>query len=110
MNRALRFAALSGVSAGLLFSLCGCRGVNGTPPYKTQKPEIAIQLARAAHTVAMPGAGKEDAIDVAVTRNDMVFLGIDRIDISKPIPRVRDLLANSVVKEVYIRAETSVKF
>lgn len=110
MKRTARFMALAGVSAGLVFSTCGFGWSRETLQDETQKPQVAIFLATAANAVAMPDAGKEDAIVVTVLRDGAVFLGSDRIDTSNLSPRVRDMLANKVVKEAYIRADTRAKF
>ena len=113
MKRAARFVALAGVFAGLFFPICGCRGSSGISQNETQqpqKPQIAIELATATNVVAMYDAGREDATVVVVARNNDVFLGIDRMDISNLSQRVRDMLANKVDREVYIRADARARF
>ncbi len=114
MNRSARFMALAGVLACLVLSICGCRRFGGTPQNETQQPQAKMKpyivMATVEHLVAMPDADKEDAIVATVLRDGAVFLGRDRVDISDLSPRIRDLLADKLDKEAYIRADTRAKF
>lgn len=111
MNRSARFMALAGVSLGLASSMCGCGLFGSQPQNQPQRPkeDLYTEMATAENAVSMPDAGKNDAIVVTVARDGKVFLGIDRFDSSGLSLRVRDLLANRVDKEVYIRADARAK-
>lgn len=114
MKRSARFMALAGVLAGLVFSICGCRGSGGTPQNEARLPQIKLKphiaMATVEHPAAMPDADREDAIVATVCRDGAVYLGSDRIDIGDLSPRVRGMLADKVVKEVYIRADKRAYF
>jgi biopolymer transport protein ExbD len=113
MNCVARFIALSGISAGLAFFMCGCRGSSGTPQNETQQPQIKwkphVVMTTVENAIAMPDADKEDAVVVTVARDEQVFLGSDRTNLSDLSPRVRGMLAGKIIKEGFIRADARTK-
>lgn len=73
-------------------------------------PIVAVTLAKAEHPVAMPDAGQDGAIVVAVTRDGMVFLGQERVDPAQLGSRFRDKLADKADKTIYLRADARAKY
>ena len=73
-------------------------------------PMVAVFLAKAENAVAMPDAGQDDAIVVAVTRDGMVFLGQDKVDPDQVGSRIRDKLASKTDKTIYLRADARAKY
>jgi len=73
---------------------------------------VSVDKYRARNAVAMSDADKEDAVQVAVTRDGSCFLSPGTIKISPDdlAPKVKDLLANRPVKTVYITADTRAKY
>lgn len=69
-----------------------------------------IVMASAENAIPMVDADREGAIVMTVLRDGRVFLGSDQIAVSDLGPRARDLLANKVDKEVYLRADTRANF
>ena len=55
----------------------------------------------------MADADKEDAVIVAITRDGQTFLspGLQKVNVEELAPKVKDLLADSPNKIVYIRAD-----
>jgi len=53
----------------------------------------------------MPDADKEDAVVVAVTRDDKIYLGQNQISMADLGPKVADLLRNKTEKQIFNRAD-----
>jgi biopolymer transport protein ExbD len=68
-------------------------------------PMVAVFLAKAENAVAMPDAGKDGAIVVAVVRDGAVFLGQNKVDPAQLGGLIRDKLANKTDKTIYLRAD-----
>jgi biopolymer transport protein ExbD len=66
---------------------------------------VSVDMVKAKNAMSMAGADKTDAIVIAVTRDDKVFLGATREDVDHIAPKVRDLLANRADKTVYVKAD-----
>jgi biopolymer transport protein TolR len=59
----------------------------------------------------MPDADKEDAMVVAVTRDDKVFLGTDLVPVDELTGKIKDKLANRTEnKTVFVKADARAKF
>jgi biopolymer transport protein ExbD len=74
---------------------------------------VAVFLAKAENSIAMPDAGQEDAIVVAVTRDGAVFLGPDRIDPAQLGSRIGDKRVNKADKTdetIYLRADARAQY
>jgi biopolymer transport protein TolR len=72
--------------------------------------KVAIDLAQAENSTAMPDADKEDAVVIAVTRDGAVYLGQNKVDPSQLGSLVRDKLADKTDKTVYFRADARAQF
>jgi len=72
--------------------------------------KVAVDMAKADNPTAMPDADKEDAIIVAITRDGGVFLGQNRIAVSELGGRVRDKLADTPGKTIFVRADARAQF
>ena len=70
----------------------------------------AVELAKTTNPEQMPDADKEDAILIAVTRDNKVFFGNDLIGPDQLSDKVRDRLANKVDKRVYVKADARAKY
>jgi biopolymer transport protein ExbD/biopolymer transport protein TolR len=58
----------------------------------------------------MPDADKEDAILIAVTRDNKDYLGNDQIAADQLSDKVRDRLANKTDKRVYVKSDARAKY
>ena len=72
--------------------------------------KVAIDLAKAENSTAMPDADKEDAVVVAVTRDGSIYLGQNRVDPSQLGSQVRDKLADKNDKTIYVRADARAQY
>ncbi len=58
----------------------------------------------------MQDADKEDALLVAITRDDKVFFGTDKINVDELTEKIKDRLANRTDKTVFLKADMRAKF
>jgi biopolymer transport protein TolR len=72
--------------------------------------KVQIDMVKVNNAVAMPDADKDDAIVVAITRDGGVFLGQDHIATSELGPKVRDKLADTPGKTIYVRADSRAQY
>jgi len=70
----------------------------------------AVELAKANNPEQMPDADKEDAILIAVTRDNKVYLNNDQMAPDQLADKVRDRLANKADKRVYVKADARAKY
>jgi len=73
---------------------------------------ISVDKYKSRNAVAMADADKEDAVQVAITRDGAVFLspGTIKMNPEDLAPKVKDLLTNRPVKTVYISADVRTKY
>ena len=71
---------------------------------------ISVDLARAANPRAMPDDDREDAIEVAVTRDGKVALKKDFMSVDDITAKVRDMISGRLDKTVYVRADARAKY
>ncbi len=73
---------------------------------------VSVDKYKARNAVAMSDADKEDAVEIAVTRDGSCFLspGTIKVQPEDLAPKVKDLLANRPVKTVYISADIRAKY
>ena len=67
--------------------------------------KVNITLAPSRNAVALKDASKSDAVIVAVTRDNKVFLGQNQVTLKKLATEVTADLENKTKKVVYIRAD-----
>jgi len=72
--------------------------------------KVAVDMAKVENPTPMPDADKEDAIVVAITRDGGVFLGQNKIATSELGTKVRDRLADTPGKTIFIRADARAQF
>ena len=72
--------------------------------------KVAVDMAKVENPTNMPDADKEDAIVVAITRDGGVFLGQNKVATSELGAKVRDRLADTPGKEIFIRADARAQF
>ena len=70
----------------------------------------SVDLAKTNNPVQMPDADKEDALLVAVTRDNKVFFGNDQVAPETLTDKIRDRLANKTDKRVFIKADARAKY
>ena len=71
---------------------------------------VSVDMAQVNNPDQMPDADKEDALLVSITRDGMVYLGSDRIDVDSLTTKVKDRLTNKPDKRVYVKADMRAHF
>ncbi|HEX4283852.1 MAG TPA: biopolymer transporter ExbD [Terracidiphilus sp.] len=72
--------------------------------------KVAVDMAKVENPTPMPDADKEDAIVVAVTRDGGVYLGQDHVATSELGNKVRDKLADTPGRTIFVRADARAQF
>jgi biopolymer transport protein TolR len=67
--------------------------------------KVNVNLARTIDADQMPDAEKEDAVVIAITRDNHVYLGANQIDVDSLGSKVADMLQNKTTKLIYLRAD-----
>jgi biopolymer transport protein ExbD len=71
---------------------------------------IQVDLAKANNYRQMPDDDKEDAVEIAVTRDGKIFLKTAPINLDEITVKVKDLISGRLDKTVYIRADARAKY
>jgi len=71
---------------------------------------IPVDMAKVNNPEDMHDADKEDALQVAVTRDDKVFFGNDLVKPEDLTQKIKDKLANRTDKRVFLKADARAKF
>jgi biopolymer transport protein TolR len=71
---------------------------------------VSADLPRVSHPVSMEGADKEDAMIVAVTRDDRVFFRNDQVRPEELPAKIRASIGQGAERKVYIRADARAKY
>src|ERR1700733_7956776 len=66
--------------------------------------KVNIELAKVTDPTSMPAADKEDAVVVAITRDNKVYLGQNQVSMADLGAKVADLLQNKTEKQIFMRA------
>jgi biopolymer transport protein TolR len=72
--------------------------------------KVAVYMAMVENPTPMPDADKEDAIVVAITRDGGVFMGQNKVATSELGAKVRDKLADTPGKQIFVRADARAQF
>src|SRR5262249_31642349 len=70
----------------------------------------AVDLAKVIHPVFMRGADKEDAIIIAINRENRVFFQSEIIRVNDLVPRIRESLNRGAERKIYIKADARAKY
>jgi len=71
---------------------------------------VSVDMVRTKNPIAMQAADKTDAVIVAVSRDGKSYLGNNQVAADQLAPKVKDLLANRVDHEVFLRADSRARF
>ena len=72
--------------------------------------KVAVDMAKVDNPTPMPDADKEDAIVVAITRDGGLYLGQNKVALSELGNNVREKLADTPGKQIFIRADARAQF
>ena len=68
-------------------------------------PSNTVDLPMSDHPTLMPGANREDAVVVHVTRDGRIFLRNERISLEELPDKIRKLVLHGAERKVYIEAD-----
>jgi len=71
---------------------------------------ISVDLAETRNPRAMPDDDRDDAIEIAVTRDGKMYLRKNPVSADEITPKVRDLISGRLDKTVYLRADARAKY
>jgi biopolymer transport protein ExbD/biopolymer transport protein TolR len=71
---------------------------------------VSVDMVMTDNPIAMADADKEDAVLMAVTRDGKVFLGSSQIAPDELASKVRELLAGSLDKTVYLKSDARARY
>jgi biopolymer transport protein TolR len=71
---------------------------------------VSVDMAKVNNPTAMPDADKEDSLLVAVTHDGKIFFGSKQVSPEDLATEVKDKLANSKDKRVFIKADARAKY
>jgi len=71
----------------------------------------SVDLPYVSHPVSMPGAGREDAMLVTITRDGKAYLGPDQVNVINLPAKIHDRLKDrDVERKVYVKADMRVRW
>jgi biopolymer transport protein ExbD/biopolymer transport protein TolR len=71
---------------------------------------VSVDMAKVNNPEAMQEADKEDALLIAVNRENKVFFGTDPIAVDQLTQKIKDRLVNKNDKRVFIKADAHAKY
>jgi biopolymer transport protein TolR len=74
------------------------------------RPGVPLDLATASNSVAMPDAGRPDAVILSVMRDGRMFLGSESVTSESLVQRTLGTMATRADKTVFIRADTRARY
>ncbi len=81
--------------------------VNGPSPHANRSP---VDLPRTEHAAPMPGALREDAMLVAVTRDGNIFFGTYQMQYRDLRLAIRDCVRQGSERKVYLKVDARAKY
>ena len=71
---------------------------------------ISVDLAKTQFPRAMPDDEKEDAMEVAITRDGKIYLKTTPVTMDELTPKLKDLVSGRLDKTVYVRSDSRAKY
>jgi len=71
---------------------------------------FSVDMAKAANPRPMPDADKEDAVELAITRDGKVYLGTSQIHLDEITTKVKDRISSKLDKTVYVKSDARAKY
>ncbi|MBZ5507462.1 MAG: biopolymer transporter ExbD [Acidobacteriia bacterium] len=73
-------------------------------------PGVPVDLARTSNPMAMPDAGRPDAVILSVMRDGQMFLGSEIVTSESLVRRILDTMVTRADKTVFIRADARARY
>jgi len=74
------------------------------------RPGVPLDLAAATNPVAMPDAGRQDAVILSVMRDGQMLLGSESVTSESLVQRILGTMATRADKTVFIRADARARY
>ena len=71
---------------------------------------ISVDLAGTHNPRAMPNDDKEDAVEVAITRDGKIFLKTTQVSVDDLTPKIKDLIAGRLDRTDYVRSDARARY
>lgn len=71
---------------------------------------IIMNLPRTAHSIALWGARREDALQVTIPRDGRIYFGNQQVSTQKLLARIQKRLRAGAPRRLYIRADARVRY
>jgi len=81
--------------------------VEGSTPHHSNSP---ADMAKARHVVSMPGAKREDAIRIIVSRDGAIYFGHTAIRVGDIADQVRERVRNGSEHRAYLKVDQRTKY
>ena len=81
--------------------------VEGTTPHHGNMP---IDMAKARNVVSMPGAKREDAIRIGVTRDGAFYFGHTEIRVGDIADQIREKVRSGSERRAYVKVDARTKY
>ena len=96
--------------AAIMVVLVFAELIAGTMSYNPHHG-VSIEVPRILRPVSMPGALRDDVMQISITRDGKVFFGSDQIVLDHITEKIQARLADlDVERKVYIRADARVRY
>jgi len=73
-------------------------------------PGMAVDTPKVVHAIAMRGADREDAMIVAIARDDKIFFRSELIMPDQLPAKIREAVSQGAERKVYIRTDARAKY
>ena len=70
----------------------------------------SVDMASVTNPKEMKDADKDDAIIIAITRDDNIFMGRNKITKAEITGQIKDMIANKLDKTVYVKSDARAKY
>jgi len=71
---------------------------------------FSVDMAKTVNPRQMPDAEKEDATELAVTRDGKVYLGNSQVKLDQITTKVKDRISGKLDKTVYVKSDARAKY
>jgi len=71
---------------------------------------VSVDLTKTQNPRLMPDADKEDATEIAITRDGKIYLGSGQIQLDKIKAEVADRISSKLDKTVYVKSDSRAKY
>ena len=70
----------------------------------------SVDMAKAVNARDMQDADKEDAVELAITKDGKIYLGSDKIALDQITPTVKDRISGKLDKTVFVKSDANAKY